>query len=166
MKIHVGFDEQQLLKDAKRNGNKAFYIYWEHAETSYPDQSWSDLGEIILSMWISTTIGLARGSSFGSFPFMDGPYELSGKYNREKGIVEFVPRRDSFVWEIPFKELVDELILAANTVLQEYKRLEIEEKESLSKGVALLQTTLSENITKKKFIKSKLATSFVKGKYL
>lgn len=143
MRIHLGFNEEWLHKYEARNSSPVFFIAWEHEGRYYPDKTWIDLGESILAMWLGNTQRLLNGSVFANFHFMDGPFELKGKYFRESGIVELAPRGDNFIWEIPLTEIVDELILATKTVLQELKRQGIEEREPLSKSLEMLESAVA-----------------------
>lgn len=143
MKIHVGFNEELLHQDADRGSSLIFYITWEHDGVYYPGRKWDDFGEIILGWWLYSAYRFLQGHKFGNFGFMDGSFELFGTYNHEAGIVELVPEKGDFTWNVPLSELLDELVKAAQTVLIELKRNGIKEREALSKTLALLQSALA-----------------------
>lgn len=143
MKIHLGFNEEWLYKYEARNSSVVFFIAWEHEGHYYPDKTWIDLGELILAMWIGNTQQLLNGSVFANFHFMDGPFELKAKYSRDNGVVELVPQRDDFVWEIPLVELANELLLAAKIVVQELERVGLKRRDSLRKSIEMLEEALA-----------------------
>lgn len=143
MRIYTGFDESQLTKYIKKTKPTVFYITWEHDGTYYPDKKWDDFGEVILGWWLNAALRLARGTDEDEFVFMDGPFFIKARYDRETDIVELAPDGLDVVWKIPFKELTAEIIRAARQTTVELKRNGIPEKELLGKKIEVLQEILT-----------------------
>ncbi len=139
MKIQVGFNEEWLQHDAKRGASLVFYIAWEHEGYYYPDQKWSDFGEVILGWWTTVILEFVEGTDEDEFEFMDGPFSLKAKYDRQNGLVELRPKKTDLVWVVPFKELTDQIRLAARVVSEELDRLKIKQRENLEKCIELLE---------------------------
>lgn len=69
-------------------------------------ENWSDFGDVILSWWVTTVVQLIEGADESEFLFMDGPYSVQAKYNRQTGIVELIPKESDTVWKMPIVELI------------------------------------------------------------
>jgi hypothetical protein len=132
MEIRIEFDEQELVRFVDGKGPLLFEVSWENNGIYYPMKHWSDFGNVILGWWFVTTVELLKGANEGDFSFMDGPYSLKAKYNRQTGIVELLPEKRDFVWNIPIIDLVKKLIQALDKTCEELAKRGIGQKEQAS----------------------------------
>jgi len=76
MEIHVSSEEMDVAKDLARGIQPTFWISWRINGNCYPDAKWIDFGTVLLNWWIQVCEQLGDGAMFGTFMFMDGPYEI------------------------------------------------------------------------------------------
>ena len=144
MEIRVEFDNQELVRFINGKGPLLFEVSWENNGTYYPMKHWSDFGNVILGWWFATTVELLEGADEGKFLFMDGPYSVKAKYNRQTGIVELIPKGRDAVWKMPIVELLKKLLQAIDKTFEELSRRGIgEEKQAaLAENSAVLRRYL------------------------
>lgn len=138
MQLCIRFDEQTLKEYASRGSSLFFYIHWQHEEAAYPGQNWTDFGAVLLSWWIAAAVSLWYGCKVETLLFMDGPYTL--KITREGTALKF-HAKEFGPYECPIQQFIFILIEAANIVVDELKRLEIDQaaQASLLRGIDQLQ---------------------------
>lgn len=129
MDIKVEFDDEQLVWFKNGEGSLFFEVTWEDKEIHYPMDNWSDFGDIVLGMWITTILELLEGANEGEFLFMDGPYLVKAKYYRKTGMVALSPKGLDVVWNMQLTELVKKLIQALDKAREELAKREIREKQ-------------------------------------
>lgn len=132
MEIKVEFDNQKLVRFINGEGPLLFEVSWENNGIYYPMKHWLDFGNVILGWWFATTVELLEGADDGEFSFMDGPYSLQAKYNRQTGIVELSPETSDFTWYLTITDLVKELIQALDKACEELTKRGIGQKEQAS----------------------------------
>jgi hypothetical protein len=145
MQIELSFDEELLAKYKKRGAPPLFGIAWKCEGVFYPSDDWLDFGAVILSWWLVSAHRLLKGKDEDEFVFMDGPYSIKIKYCRQADFVQLNPSGLDMTWEVPFYQLAQELIRAANQVCRELIRTGAgaRERTALEKGIADLRVALS-----------------------
>ncbi|NJK75321.1 MAG: hypothetical protein HC849_09935 [Oscillatoriales cyanobacterium RU_3_3] len=146
MNIKVKFDERLLSKFIEGSSPLLFEITWEHDRIEYPMKNWSDFGLVILGWWIGIVIKLFKGEERGEFLFMDGPYSVTAKYDREIGELELSPKGLDVIWKVQYVDFVKMLIDAVKQVDGELAKRGIgkKERQAIEKYSAILKGCLVE----------------------
>lgn len=110
MKIKVEFDDSQLVKYREGQGQLLFEVTMQEGSNEYPMSHWSDFGYVVLGWWRGTVIRLLEGDNEGEFDFMDGPYCVKAKYDRDTGKVQLIPldesaQEEGIIWTTTITEL-------------------------------------------------------------
>lgn len=144
MNIQLGFDHQKLLRYANRGSPLVFEVVWEHEGQHYPAEHWADFGAVIMVWWLRVAVELYEEANEAEFLFMDGPYALRAKYQRETDLVELTPRGQDWVWRISLTELARELIRASNMISRELLSAGVGEadRKSLEYGISRIRATI------------------------
>ena len=146
MNIKVEFDDRLLSRFIEGNSPLLFEITWEYDRVEYPMKNWSDFGLVTLGWWIAIALKFFKGEDRGEFLFMDGPYSVTAKYNRETGELELSPKGLDAIWYVQYIDFVKALINALKRVDEEVGKREIGEKERqvIEKYSAILKGCLVE----------------------
>jgi hypothetical protein len=146
MNIKVNFDDSLLSRFIEGSSPLLFEITWEHDRVEYPMKNWSDFGLVVLGWWIAIALKFFKGDDRGEFLFMDGPYSVTAKYNRETGELELSPKGLDVIWKVQYIDFVKMLIDAVQRVDGELAKRGIGEKERLviEKYSAILKGCLVE----------------------
>ncbi len=149
MNIKVEFDDRLLSRFIEGNSPLLFEITWEYNQVEYPMKNWSDFGLVTLGWWIAIAVKFFKGEDRGEFLFMDGPYSLTAKYNRETGELELSPKGLDAIWYVQYIDFVKALINALKRVDEELGKRGIGEKERqvIEKYSAILKGCLVEQKT-------------------
>lgn len=116
MQITVNFDEALLIRYKAGFEPLLFEITWNNDEIVYPMKNWSDFGKVILGFWVVTISEIIDGSDEVEFYFMDGPYFISAKYNREINLLYLSPKGINSTWTVSLNDLIKQLISAFEEV--------------------------------------------------
>lgn len=131
MNIKVKFDDRLLPRFIEGTSPLLFEITWEHDRVEYPMKNWSDFGLVVLGWWIAIALKFFKGEERGEFLFMDGPYSVAAKYDRETGELELSPKGLDVIWKVQYIDFVKALIDAVQRVDEELVKRGIGEKERL-----------------------------------
>ncbi len=131
MNIRIKIDERDFPVDNGIRENLMFEISWEHDGIYYPTKNWVDFGCIVLGWWVSTIIKLLRGDDEGNFAFMDGPYAIAVKINRESMELELMPKGINVAWKVHLTELIEVMIQAISVVYKEFVLREVQEEDKI-----------------------------------
>ena len=143
MRIQVNLNDPHF---SESQSDIFFAIYWEHDNTFYPEENWSDFGIRLLSFWTSTIKELVEQNHKESvFNFMDGPYRIQAQYDGKTHNVKLFLERDYIIWETRIDIIINELIRAIEKVYIELKQKNklSEYKDGLKKLSAILNRCLS-----------------------
>ena len=146
MNIKVEFDDGLLPRFIEGNSPLLFGITWEYNQVEYPMKNWSDFGLVTLGWWIAIALKFFKGEDRGEFLFMDGPYSLTAKYNRETSELELSPKGLDVIWKVQYIDFIKALINAVQRVDEELGKRGIGEKERqvIEKYSAILKGCLVE----------------------
>lgn len=146
MNIKVEFDDRLLSRFIDGTDPLLFEITWECDRIEYPMKNWSDFGLVVLGWWIAIAIKFFKGEDRGEFLFMDGPYSVTAKYNRETDELELSPKGLDVIWKVQYIDFVKALINAVKRVDEELAKRVIGEKERqvIEKYSAILEGCLVE----------------------
>ncbi|HCV31984.1 MAG TPA: hypothetical protein DGO89_18560 [Microcoleaceae bacterium UBA9251] len=146
MNIKVNFDNSLLSRYIEGNSPLLFEITWEYDRIEYPMKNWSDFGLVVLGWWIAIALKFFKGEDRGEFLFMDCPYSVTAKYDRETGELELSPKGLDVIWKVQYIDFVKALIDAVQRVDEELVKRGIGEKERLviEKYSAILKGCLVE----------------------
>ncbi len=127
MRLIVELDEDLLRQRAAQRPPVplVFGLYWEHAGSFYPGEHWTDFGELVIGWWLEQALALTGNATVVRLRFMEGPYELVGRYDRARAWVRFCARELRAEWDVPVVTFIEQLILGAQTVIAEFARLGI-----------------------------------------
>ena len=121
MKIHINLDEPYL---SESKSDIFFAIYWEHDNTFYPEENWTDFGVVIPGFWTNTIMELVEQDFKESvFNFMDGPYRIRAQYNHRSKLVRLYPERTNTFWEVSIDIIIKELISAIKKIYQKLEQI-------------------------------------------
>jgi hypothetical protein len=143
MKIKVEFDDSQLARYQQGQGQLLFEITMQDGSTEYPMPHWSDFGYVVLGWWRGTILQLLNGEDEGEFDFMDGPYCIQARYERETGKVELIPldefgQEEGIVWTTTMAVLITQLIQALGKACQELEKRQLGKREQSFMKEAIL----------------------------
>ena len=146
MNINVEFDDRLLPRFIEGTSPLLFKITWECDRVEYPMKNWSDFGLVVLGWWIAIALKMFKGDDGGEFLFMDGPYSVAAKYDRETGELELSPKGLDVIWKVQYIDFVKALIDAVQRVDEELVKRGIGEKERqvIEKYSAILKGCLVE----------------------
>ncbi|PSB13957.1 hypothetical protein C7B69_19625 [filamentous cyanobacterium Phorm 46] len=146
MNIKVKFDDDLLPRFIEGTSPLLFKITWECDRVEYPMKNWSDFGLVVLGWWIAIALKMFKGDDRGEFLFMDGPYSVAAKYDRETGELELSPKGLDVIWKMQYIDFVKALIDAVQRVDEELVTRGIGEKERqvIEKYSAILKGCLVE----------------------
>jgi hypothetical protein len=121
-------------------GKYFFEIFFEYNGEFYPKEHWTDFGCIVLGWWVTTIIKIFRGElDECNFSFMDGPYSLSVRLDKDAQILFLQPGNTNKIWTVDFIEFVEQLILAVRSISDFFESsLEYSDKLILSKYLDIL----------------------------
>lgn len=119
MNIEINFHETLLTRYKIGSGPLLFEITWNHDKIVYPMNNWSDFGKVILGWWVTAVSEIINGNDESEFYFMDGPYSISARYNREINLLYLSPKGIDSTWTISLNELIEQLINAFEKVSSE-----------------------------------------------
>ena len=131
MQIKVRTDKLQPEVVNEDASTLLFEIAWEFDGLYYPEENWTDFACVIIGWWVSTVVKIMEGEDKASFVFMDGPYSIEVRYNREAREVEIMPKGIRNTWKTDIRELIEALAQAVNAVYQTFVELGIQEKERI-----------------------------------
>lgn len=146
MYIQLRFDRGKLLQRAQQGKPLVFDIAWEHEGVYYPAPYWADFGVVILSWWLRAIVELIEEGA-GEFLFMDGPYGINAKYDRDTNYVHLAPKSRDWEWKLSMDMIAHELIRAANAVSRELlaNDIGVSERQSLEYGVSRVRKVMLGN---------------------
>jgi hypothetical protein len=146
MNIKVEFDDSLLPRFIEGSSPLLFEITWEYDRVEYPMKNWSDFGLVVLGWWIAIALKFFKGEDRGEFLFMDGPYSVTAKYDRDTGELELSPKGLDVIWKVQYIDFVKALIDAVKRVDEELLKRGIGEKERrvIEKYSAILKGCLVE----------------------
>ena len=129
MQIRVKIDTpSQFAPDIK---NPTFKVFWQNKDLFYPMEDWEDFGFIIIGWWVSTIIRYSQGDMKGDFLFMDGPYSIGGKLNKENGELELSPKGLDIIWRMSLEEFTKMLVCTIQDLQSELSRHDIQSQEHM-----------------------------------
>lgn len=143
MKIIVQFEfEYEELKRRHREGRKpVFGLFLRFRDgTSYPDETFTDFGCVVLGWWLVDILKLQKGARSGQLTFMDGPYAVD--LEEQKGLyVANIVEGKAAVDDISLNALIEQWCGAAEAVATYFDRycLFQTEAEILRKGIEMLR---------------------------
>ncbi len=69
-----------------------------------------------MGWWVTALRRLAGGAEHERFLFMDGPFAVDARYDREMDEVQLAPQGESFTWQVRLGELAAALRDAAEAM--------------------------------------------------
>ncbi|HCO21572.1 MAG TPA: hypothetical protein DIT97_00300 [Gimesia maris] len=150
MNIKLIFDDDLIRKYSSQGSNINFIIYLEHNNECYPDDKWYDFGDVVLGWWIMAFTRLLLGKEEETLLFMDGPYNISMKFDSENKYLILKPAKTSLTWRVSINNLYLELQRSCNKIKRKYLELNLsnERIESLNIGLKHLQSSYENYISK------------------
>jgi hypothetical protein len=146
VRIIVKLDDSDFVAKDDVRKNLLFPILWEHAGDVYPRKDWIDFGCIIIGWWVTTVVKFLRGHDEGSFSFMDGPYALLAKFDRQTRIVTLHLQGTDKTWYVNIIEIMEALSQNIDIVYEKFEQEGVGEydKEVFRKYTAIIQNNLLE----------------------
>jgi hypothetical protein len=148
MDIVVSFEDQSIVSDSRRGAPLVFGIAWEHEGTYYPSRDWQDFGAVIMVWWLAAASRLATEADEEDFLFMDGPYLIKARYDRQRGVVHLSPDGEHVTWRVHVHELAESLIRGTDAICERLAGLQLgeDDRASLNFGAAQLRRALSSSL--------------------
>lgn len=142
MKIHINFDEELLIKRIKQDSPILFEIAWENDGTYYPDKNWIDFGIVIIGWWFYVASEIPNELTESKLSFMDGPYSIKVSFDKKNKAINFEPDGLDVVWRTSVKDFRQELIRAANIIIEKLLEMKIQTQSlsNLEKSVEFLKS--------------------------
>jgi hypothetical protein len=131
MQIKVQTDQLQTELVNEDASTLLLEIVWEFDGLYYPEKNWTDFACVIIGWWVSTVVKIMDGEDKVNFAFMDGPYSIEARYNREARELEMMPRGIFSVKKVGIRELIEALSQAVDAVYRKFVELGIQERERI-----------------------------------
>jgi hypothetical protein len=128
--IVLGFEEDQLRRDAAEGRNLICSISFRFDEGHYPEQLWWDSAVVLLGMWMAETIKLARGENRVEFLFFEGPFRLVLSKVPDSNLLQVAAADSSQRDTVTVDAVVDMLADSTRALSSELSRLGIRREES------------------------------------